>query len=178
MHSSTQYAEVPASASLNNWTYQTVSLWINSPASSMPAYGRVLEKSADNEWGIIFNDGTIDNKIAITDSAVNRVLHSAIPLADGTWHKLDVQWTSGASGAISLYVDGVLDSSTTGNNNVIKTGNVEFGRLSGTPGYEYNGKMDEVQISNNIRSAYWIATSYKNQFAPNTFESRNQPRRH
>ena len=38
-----------------------------------------------------------------------------------------------------------------------------------TPSYPFEGRMDEVRISNVTRSADWVATEYNNQSSPGTF---------
>jgi hypothetical protein len=35
----------------------------------------------------------------------------------------------------------------------------------------FTGSLDEVQLSNSVRSAQWIATEYANQNSPSTFYS-------
>jgi hypothetical protein len=45
-----------------------------------------------------------------------------------------------------------------------------FWRFGGG-GYFYHGLIDELRISNTVRSAGWIATEYNNQSSPSTFLS-------
>lgn len=61
-----------------------------------------------------------------------------------------------------LYVNGVLDASTGGGGmNIPTTSRFDIGGWSG--GYDYVGDMDEVRISNVVRSANWVKLEYENQ---------------
>jgi len=83
------------------------------------------------------------------------------------------------NGAVEIYIDGVLDASTT-QGTTFGTGTTRFGfvgvgsEASGFDGNQgpsnnFNGDMDEFRISNVARSAGWIATEFNNQDTPGTF---------
>ena len=46
--------------------------------------------------------------------------------------------------------------------------NLRFGKLA-TPANPYDGKLDEVRISDSARSGDWVALSYTNQMPGSTF---------
>jgi hypothetical protein len=80
----------------------------------------------------------------------------------GTWYHIVVTYNAGS---ITTYVNGVQDGTasrgttindSTGNNFLIAY------NLLGTP-IHWQGKQDEVRLSNTARSAGWIATEYNNQ---------------
>jgi hypothetical protein len=155
-----------SSAALNNWTNQTISCWVNAN-TGMAADARLIEKGSNNEWTIIWNYVGGSNKLTVQAlGGPTNLLTSAAALT-GAWHKIDVTITS--ANVVSLYVDGVLDSSaTSGTGPASKTNALNVGQYGGG-GYNYSGLMDELRISNAVRSADWIATQFNNQSSPSTF---------
>lgn len=87
------------------------------------------------------------------------------------WHHVVV--TVNAAGRASAYLDGTLVlNETTGNNPPIApTVKTQFGGYTGSAGEQrhFNGTLDEIRISGNIRSADWIRTEFNNQNSPSTF---------
>jgi uncharacterized repeat protein (TIGR02543 family) len=71
-----------------------------------------------------------------------------------------------SSGAMAIYLDGALVSTSTNWNipSPNNTYNVQLGKTSSGSLYFFSGFMDEVQLANVARSADWIKLSYKNQF--------------
>lgn len=71
------------------------------------------------------------------------------------------------SNAARLYVNGELDASTGGGSmNIPTPSRFYLGGWWGT--YKYVGDMDEVRISNVVRSANWVKLEYENQRAQQT----------
>ena len=167
---STGYVAIPASASLNNWVYQTISLWMKAAANSQATYGRLIEKGANNEWSIVFNSGTT-NYLSVQDIGTTNIgPTSTEAVCDGTWHKIDVLLDN-TVGGISIYVDGVFSTGIgSGSIATTLTSAIHIGTYGQTPGsYLYNGSMDELHIANVLRSASWITAAYNNQSSPSTF---------
>jgi hypothetical protein len=76
------------------------------------------------------------------------------------------QWTHIAhtfqSTGTRLYVNGVLDASNNGGTMQLQSSSrFDIGGWSGT--YNFAGEMDEVRISNVVRSADWVKLEYENQ---------------
>ncbi|NTW31414.1 MAG: DUF2341 domain-containing protein [Bacteroidetes bacterium] len=98
----------------------------------------------------------------------------------GEWH----YWTGTfdadlASDQVKLYKDGTLDGTATRNSALVESStNVFIGRGGDGPNYEYNywdGKLDEIRISQTARSAAWIkATYYSGNNTLLTFGSEEQ----
>jgi hypothetical protein len=95
---------------------------------------------------------------------------------DSGWHYLVAQITD-TGYTLRMYVDGTLNNSTSvGAACENTTGYWRIGSYklinwtNGSDGY-YAGNIDEVRISNNIRSADWIKTDYNNQNSPSAFYS-------
>ncbi|MHA2163890.1 MAG: DUF2341 domain-containing protein, partial [Candidatus Thorarchaeota archaeon] len=69
----------------------------------------------------------------------------------------------------NLYLDGSLDAGpSTG---WYETDSVNWHIGTDGNGNYFDGKMDEIRISNKARSAGWISTEYQNQLNPDTFYS-------
>ncbi len=63
-----------------------------------------------------------------------------------------------------LYVNGVLDASTGGGTmNMSTPCRLDIGGFVPTYGFKYVGDMDELRISNVVRSANWVKMEYENQ---------------
>ncbi len=137
----------------------------------MDNYGRFLEKGGNNEWTIIRNGS--NNTVAQATIGTNSVCNvSGASIFDGQWHMVDATFNY-STGAEQLYVDGTSSGSATcapvaSNRN----GDLFFGTYGGAPGtYGSPGDLDEVELSNTIRSADWINTEYYNQVSGSTFYS-------
>ncbi len=90
-------------------------------------------------------------------------------LSQGTWYYI-VGIYNGAN--MNMYVDGVLQAST-----INQSGNfpgavlplaIGRGPIGGGTQY-FDGIIDEVRISDVVRSAEWIQTSFNNQDSPSSF---------
>ncbi len=102
-------------------------------------------------------------------------VYSTATLTTGTWYYITVTYqfvTDGTSEAY-LYIDGANDGSTTTSVGpiVTNTRDLDIGRYywNGSTQYYQDGKIDEVRVSDVVRSAGWIATEYNNQNNPSSF---------
>lgn len=160
------YAAVPNSSSLNNWSYQTISFWIQ-PQAGMNSYARFLEKGANTEWTIgragnsVFA-AAIGSGVPCADSTTN--------LFDGPWHKIDITLDYN-TGAEQIYIDGILDtSSVCAVSPSSRNYDLGLGAYFGGPGGASSpGNMDEIRISNIIRSSSQLLAEYNNQKSGSTF---------
>lgn len=85
---------------------------------------------------------------------------------NGAWHHL-VATINGTTGKI--YKNGIEAVSGTVNAAVDASSTIQMGRFNNS--YFFNGSLDEVRISNAVRSADWIKTEYNNQSDPSSFIS-------
>ena len=84
---------------------------------------------------------------------------AAIPTSEWSYVVQTFQST-----ACKLYVNGVLDASTGGGlMNMPTPCRFDIGGFVPTHGYNFVGDMDEVRISNVVRSANWVKLEYENQ---------------
>ena len=164
------FIQVPNSSSLNGWTQQTVSVWIKAQ-TDMTNNARLIEKGANNEWTLAFNYGGGNQELTLQNLGANSpAITTSIAVADNTWHKIDAT-INNTSLAIAIYVDGVLNVAGTSSGSASSTSNNIYMGEYGGGGYLYQGLLDEVRISNTVRSAAWIATEYNTESSPATFLS-------
>jgi len=169
---STRYVDYgqPAAISINN--NLTVSFWVKTTAAATqdffggrwhyPDSGLLLGMNSNGKLRQYFSNGV---RQANSDGALGSVINN------GAWRQITYTWSGGRG---TFYVDGVVDSTFDGSASVTSLGfsasyNFYFGRDSGTAGEYWNGSIDEVRVSNIVRSAAWITTDYNNQNAPGTF---------
>ncbi|MCD6202192.1 MAG: DUF2341 domain-containing protein, partial [Bacteroidales bacterium] len=99
-----------------------------------------------------------------------RVVSSTNQWSAGTWYYISGSWGNNQN----LYVNAVLENSST-NNTVLdldKAITVGAGFIEQVGQVRYfNGDMDEIRISNEVRSQDWITTEYNNQSNPSSFIS-------
>ncbi len=84
---------------------------------------------------------------------------------DGTWHHIALVFQSGVTNGSAVYSDGV--SRATGTLTYAVATSVAS--VGGTPSTLAAAVIDEVRISNIVRTAAWIAAEYTNQNTPSSF---------
>jgi hypothetical protein len=145
----------------------SISFWVQ-PYSSSPVATQWYNGSGlvDGECAGVTNDfGTayLNDMACFGTGITDQTIIGTTSLNDGKWHHV-MATRVGSSGAKLLYVDGVQDASGTGSSgDLTAPPNLVFGALQ-TISNNFNGTLDEVQISNNVRSADWAKLSFKNQY--------------
>lgn len=130
-------------------------------ASSWAQSASLLARAPINgEWSlIVFTD------VILRGGGVTSV--SASPPSNSAWHQL-VATITGTTGTV--YFDGA--SAASGSVDAIPDTVDTFG-IGTFPdfptSFPWDGRMDEIRISNTARSAAWVEADYKNLSAPTTF---------
>jgi hypothetical protein len=156
------YINIPNSTSLNP-DYLTIEFWLN--INNWVNNSGILAKGNDTyrQYWIWTWDGAVSFEI---DEGGHQN-YAWYPTA-GQWEHLALVY-NGTN--VVTYRNGVQENSygqTTGSLNST-TEPFLFGEI---PGYNFiNGYIDEVRISNSVRSLDWIKTSYNNQSDPSSFYS-------
>ncbi|MDQ3008841.1 MAG: DUF2341 domain-containing protein [bacterium] len=172
---SNDYIGAGNQSALNASSAFTVSGWINRTADSAGSASTIAGKYGGTAgWFFEVTDSTDGgpNQVRWFLSGVSDTsLYGIVNLSMGSWdHVVGVY--DGANKLI--YVNGQLTASevTTGTPGTT-TDPFQIGYDTGTGGANNytNGKIDEVRVSNIVRSADWIATEYNNQSSPLTFFS-------
>jgi hypothetical protein len=172
------YVEVPDSSSLDITANVTIEAWINSPEfkNQYPGIACKWDWSTTNpqrSYSLYLMDWKKPCVMVSDNGSYQDQLVSATDLATSTWYYLTGVFTGSK---YILYVDGVWNREL----NVTKTihsGTAKFsigasmqdGSVSANE--TFKGTIDEVRVSDTIRTADWINTCYNNQKAPSTFYS-------
>lgn len=152
----------------------TISMWVKAPAlANYPNTFTTgaLGGSACGNGAFRFELNSSGVLGAVTGNSCSNINGPAFTqsFTSGQWHHLAVIWDSSTNTETSYY-DGI-SAQTIGNTfwpanfDAVKIG-VGFD----TTRY-WNGQIDEVRMSNSVRSGDWVATEYNNQNTPATFYS-------
>ncbi|MGE5831463.1 MAG: DUF2341 domain-containing protein, partial [Methanomicrobiales archaeon] len=154
----------------------TVSAWINWDA--VTADDGIVSKRTSSEvagdWALRMDPsgtGTLEWMIwSGVDNSNNVFSNSAV--GAGAWKYVVVTFDDPTNTA-KIYINGGLDKtdSTTITNSLANTPEQIAIGWAGQGSQYFDGRIDEVRLSNNVRSAPWITTEYANQNSPSTFLS-------
>jgi len=182
------YIELPDSASLTDITegdYYTYEAWVN-PDQVPPGvpldhnnrrFGIMIKK--DPHQGLYYEHDqyfAIEHWLDVSGVPTVKSVSSGTYAPGSYYHLVGV--VSNFDGFLKLYVNGNLEAETTWTGGTTPwdygTKPLRFGIAN--PGasiyrWPFDGKIDEIRISDTNRSADWIATEYSNQFNPNNFYS-------
>ena len=152
--------------------------------------GWVYLETVNTNWERIFDFGqnTNNNMFLCPSIAGNGIKRFAITTGGnpseqqvssttstgtGAWHHFAITIDAAANTGV-LYYDGAANATNTGgvtlDPNSLGTNNANyFGRSQYNADEGLYGNFDEFRISNTVRSASWIQTSYNNQNTPASF---------
>lgn len=167
----TQWIELSGFPNLN--TNFAISAWINT-ANRGTAGQRILCDDVNNSGGYGFSlgDGGTGILRFYSRGSTNVILDSpgnAIA-ANNTWYHV-VAVADVSNNIRRLFVNGVQVSTVASVGWGTDAGNASIGgeTAAGETTNRFNGRLDEVRVSNSALSADWIATEYNNQNSPATF---------
>ncbi|MHA2374213.1 MAG: DUF2341 domain-containing protein, partial [Candidatus Thorarchaeota archaeon] len=164
--------ETPHTASLVLQSDMMVEAWVrtnNTDGSSDAIVAKWGDVGHRNYWLGKLDGSTIAFFVDNTQS----VTASLSLVNDGYWHHV-VGVAKAASGDLLLYVDGVERASASYSGST-QTGTsvLQIANNPGSTGFiqEWDGRIDEVRVSNSYRSSGWILTEFNNQNDPDSFYS-------
>ena len=179
---SSNYISTANSFALTTNNSETVQVWIkttttlsNKVVGFEEAQTGTGATYADRQ---IYLDATGKARFGAWDTSGNNadMAVSTNKVNDGSWHSL-VGVRDNSTSKAYLYVDGVLQATTNSTSGQSYTGYWRIGSYHitasqwfGANGY-FSGSVDEVRVSQNARSADWIATEYKNESTSSSFYS-------
>jgi len=111
------------------------------------------------------------------DANDNFEVHGGTSIVEDTWYHVVAVWDQSSASSTTIYLNGLEDKDFTvgtigsinslSNSQPFKLGHYFM------DGYHYplNGRLDEIRISNSVRSSAWVNTSYNNQHDPTSFYS-------
>ena len=137
----------------------TVECWVYGLSGGGGAYQGVIGRwwGGNNIFDLRWASGDASGNFSLHDNTAIR--NSGVNLSDNTWYHL--AWTRDGSGDNNLWLDGVNKLNWTNSNNM-NFGTTDFtvgSTDSGTSGYQFNGYIDELRISQTER--------YTSTFTPN-----------
>jgi len=159
------YIALPILANWNNAeTELTVECLIK--IESLPAInGTILYHGDDGNFSLSLPvDGFLD--WAIIESAVSSfVIHPSTPLFVATWYHITATWKK--NDYIRLYINTVAATPVAVNDSFLQDKGGGFPTRMGchpAPAFYYDGILDEVRVSNTVRTAAWDKASYHSAF--------------
>jgi biopolymer transport protein ExbB len=171
---SIKYLQLPTGmfSTVNDFTFEGW-VYLETVATN---WERIFDFGRNTQFNMFLTPSTGTNGIkrfAITINNNNNEerLSSLTSTGTGDWHHFAVT-IDATNNTGTLYYDGVADVSNpiTLAPSDLGTNNANyFGRSQYSTDEGLYGNFDEFRISNNARSAGWIATSYNNQNSPSSF---------
>jgi hypothetical protein len=166
--------------------YITVTGLMGSPANvTLSAWGTLTSRDATGAHIINIGDYVSINVDDATDGYLGSYYDAGWGFTksspklnpQGTgWHYF-VYTFNDAGNVQSLYMDGVQVGSGAYVNSILYSSQgsntIIGGHANGNTNYDFDGTIDEVRVSNSIRSAGWVLTEYNNQNTPSTFYTVN-----
>ena len=167
---SNQYIDVtPYNSAYDLNTEITVSAWVRLASNGVDQKIAGNQDNTNGGWKFgVFSDNKLEFEIRNSSNSpfLSRSASGGSALSNNTWYYVVGQF-SDAGDFINTYLNGAIDRNySTTANCAMSGGTLKIGREPfGTSAF-LNGIMDELRISNVIRSADWIATEYVNQNSP------------
>jgi hypothetical protein len=153
----------------------SVSAWIFTDTTTRNVIvGREGPSTGPSEWDFYIRSSGQLALIAMDGRFSNRIgLQTAANFPTGGWHHVSGTYDgSGTSAGMSLYVDGVQPATADYSRGTYvamdnATMPLWIGAYNGGGNnYDMDGRIDEVRLSNTVRSACWVDAEYDNQFDP------------
>lgn len=150
------YVEIDDHTTLNFGTGDfSIECWVKTSSG----LGNILEKDqnggANASYLLKFRTG---NKLGfmVGTSGGDYFAVSQTSFTDGEWHHVAGVRHSGAANGVKIYVDGVLEGTTTDNGGSVDNNEQLFIGISNAVNGPFNGYIDEVRIWNMARTASQI----------------------
>jgi concanavalin A-like lectin/glucanase superfamily protein len=171
---SSQHIDLGTASSLNPAAI-TVSAWVKTttaaPGGDRNAY---YCRGGANQAFYINSNGNLQPFFSVTGSGsfmqISGGAGGSHTLSLNTWYHVAVGYDS--SVGLVAYVNGASDGTNTAAGTLDTTANASNNSWIGGDnlnGRYHDGSIDEVRVSNLVRSADWITTEYNSMNAPSTF---------
>ena len=148
----------------------TYECWFNKDSYVLNA--GLIELGSSNDRNVFYTsaDGTLSLYLSNLGNGGGNRQYYTRAYTTGVWYHA-VAVFKYSTDVYEIYVNGVAS----GNVPVAQGGTPAFtyaiwGSQAGPSGY-FDGRIDEMRVSNSVRNASWINTSYLNQNSPSTFET-------
>jgi hypothetical protein len=158
-------------------TDQTISAWVkprNFAAGTDPDWADIIMSTDDSSSGsnkigfAVHGNQTVEFSVR-NSSSTKLLLNSNATLNANTWYHV-VGMQDATAGKSRIYIDGGFDKDR--DISSIGASSVNWWMAhnnNGTYPYRFDGFLDEIRISNTVRTAGWISTEHSNQDDTTTF---------
>ena len=174
LNGTTQYAEVINAPNTNFAGNITVSAWVYMDAGGrdQKIAGNQNNSSGGYKFGIYTNNKVeFEIRNSANTPSLNRDVSGGTVLSTGQWYYL-AGMSSDVLDSIKTFVNGIPERpfKKTG---ILGTAsdNLTIGKEPFLSNYYFDGRFDELRISDEVRSNGWLRTEYNNQSSPSTFYS-------
>ncbi len=173
-----QYIAYSQSQSPNPTGAITMEAWIKTTQNSGAGQVQILGKgnNATLSYEMLFSAGNTNTSAEAFLNSTNNTVADIVgttTINDNNWHHIAVAAPS--TGNIVLYTDGQPSGSLNNSAPLLAASTDPLQLGASCPGcLAMFGTLDEVRISNSVRSADWVATEYNNQNSPSSFASVGQ----
>ena len=172
--------DIGAVYSFSKTTPMTLSCWINTGSAALQTMMADWNIGVTAGWEFTlseFNAGKIG--ILYTDANGTNYFgrRGGTNVNDSTWRLIVATFDgSAANTGINLYVNGAVETHTNlslGSGDPGSLGNTDMRigcrRLTSATNQFWSGSLDEIRVSNVVRSADWCLAEYNNMSSPSTF---------
>ncbi len=175
LNGSSQYLQVNSASHLNFTGNITVSAWINMGANNRDqkiAGNQIGDNGGGYKFGVYTNN-KVEFEIRTTNgtAVLNREVPGGTTLSTNRWYYV-AGVSSDVLDSIMTYVNGVQERPYEKTGTLAAgTNNLVIGKEPFADQYYFNGRFDELRISDKVRSTGWLRTEYNNQGSPSSFYS-------
>lgn len=144
-------------------TTLTVSAWVRLSGTGLDQ--KIVTNQASNGQG--FKMGLYSNNKAELEMSgqSNRNTSGGTTLSSGQWYHIQSTYKL-SDNNVRTFINGVEDRSGWGGSPSSTGDSIRIGAGEGGNVWYFNGLIDEVRISNVVKSADWMKTEYNNQMFP------------
>lgn len=168
----TQYAQVINAPNTNFSGNLTVSAWIYLNGLNLD------QKIAGNQNGTgggykfgVFTNNKVEFEIrnAANNPSLNRAEPGGITLTTGQWYYV-AGISSDVLDSIKTFVSGIPERPFKKTGTIVNSSNdLTIGKEPFSGSAYWNGRIDELRVSDKVRSNGWMKTEFNNQSSPSTF---------
>ncbi len=173
LNGSNQYMQVNNAPHLNFTGNITVSAWIrlNATGRDQKIAGNQVGSSGGGYKFGIYTNNKLEFEVRNSSGTptLNRDVAGGTVLTTNNWYYV-AGVSSDVIDSIMTYVNGVRERPFKKNGTLAPGSNTMVsGKEPFENNYYFNGRIDELRISDNVRSGGWLRTEYNNQSSPSAF---------
>lgn len=166
------YVNVPHDSSLNTVNTMTISAWINKVSNDESAYDTIIAKGDEtpSEFNYVLSTYEDELDFFYADGTYAEEVTTAANLGTSTWYYVAVTYEYNVD--IIFYVNAAIEpDSDQAHDDAQLPNNTHDLRIGDAINYSspFHGIIDEIRVSNSVRSAYWISNEHNNIASSSAF---------